>query len=101
LAQFGVSFVDFLAVLVIFGQVPALAGWSVEQVAFLYGVSGTAFGLADVFISEVEVLPRRIRLGTFDRLLTRPLGALVQLFAEEFALRRVGKLLQALVVLAI
>src|SRR3954465_10476339 len=87
-AQFMSSFIDFLALLVIFEHVPRLAGWSVEGGAFLYGVSGTAFGLCDIFVSEVELLPNRIRLGTFDRLLIRPVGSLLQLCAEEFALRR-------------
>jgi ABC-2 type transport system permease protein len=101
LSQFLITFLDFLAVLVIFGQVPALDGWSVDEVAFLYGVSGVAFNLADVFVSQVELLPERIRTGTFDQLLIRPVGTLLQLSTEEFALRRFGRVAQALLVLAV
>ena len=93
------SFVDFLAIAVIFGQVDDLAGWSIAEVALLYGISGTAFNVSDVFVSPIEVLAMRIKLGTFDRVLTRPAGALVQVVAEEFALRRLGKLVQAVTVL--
>jgi ABC-2 type transport system permease protein len=99
--QFLVSFVDFLVIAVLFGQIDRLDGWEVAEVALLYGISGTAFNLSDVFVSPIEFLPVRIRLGTFDRLLTRPLGALFQLVAEEFALRRIGKLVQALAVLGV
>ena len=35
--QFGIMFLDFLQVAVIFHQFDRLAGWSVAEVAFLYG----------------------------------------------------------------
>ena len=101
IGQFMASFVDFLAIAVIFGQIDSLAGWSVAEVALLYGMSGVAFNISDVFVSPIEMLSVRIRTGTFDRVLTRPLGALVQVVAEEFALRRFGKLVQAAIVLGV
>jgi ABC-2 type transport system permease protein len=101
LGQFATGFVDFLAVLVLFHQVDALAGWDVWEVAFLYGLSGCAFNVCDIFVSQVELLPARLREGTFDRFLLRPLSSLLQLTAEEFALRRIGRLLQAVIVLAV
>ena len=101
LGQALITVLDFLAIAVIFGQVDDLEGWSLAEVAFLYGASGTAFGLADCFISAVERCSQRIKDGTFDRLLIRPLGPLLQLSAEEFAFRRFGKLAQAMTVFAI
>lgn len=100
-SQFLVTFLDFLAIAVLFTQVQLLAGWSLAEVAFLYGTTGVAFALCDVFVSEVELASRHIRLGTFDQFLLRPVGPLVQLCAQEFALRRAGKVLQALVVLGL
>jgi ABC-2 type transport system permease protein len=96
-----ITFLDFLQIAVIFGRVDQLAGWSVAEVAFLYGTSAVAFFLGDVFISQVERGPQRVRLGTFDALLIRPLGALFQLCADDFAFRRTGKLFQAIAVLAV
>jgi ABC-2 type transport system permease protein len=96
-----ITFLDFLQIAVIFGQVDSLAGWSVAEVAFLYGTSSLAFHLGDVFISQVERGPQRVRGGTFDALLIRPLGALFQLCADDFAFRRTGKLVQATVVLVV
>ena len=52
---------------------------------FLYGATNVSFNLADLFISQVETLPARVRTGTFDSLLIRPLGPLFQLATEEFA----------------
>ena len=96
-----ITFLDFVQIAVIFGQVDELVGWSVAEVAFLYGASSIAFYLGDVFISQVERGPQRVRAGTFDALLIRPLGALFQLCADDFAFRRTGKLIQALAVMVV
>lgn len=100
-SQTVVAGLDLAVIAVIFGQVDALAGWSVVEVALLYGMAGVAFGLGDLFVSQVEYASRHIKAGTFDRFLLRPVWPLLQLSAEEFALRRVGRLLQPLVVLGV
>jgi ABC-2 type transport system permease protein len=96
---FLISFLDFLAVLVLFHNVPLLAGWSVHEVAFLYATSSVAFAFADLFIGHMDTLGQRLRMGTFDVLLVRPRGALFQLVSSDLTLRRVGRALQGLVVL--
>ena len=96
---FLISFLDFLAVLVIFHNTPVLAGWSVRQVAFLYATSSISFALTDLAIGHLDDFPQRIRAGSFDVLLLRPRGTLFQVIASDFALRRLGKLVQALIVL--
>jgi ABC-2 type transport system permease protein len=100
-SQCVVSFLDFLAIAVLFSNTRLIAGWSVSQVGFLYAIASVAFYIGDVFVSEVELLHRHVRLGTFDQFLIRPLGPLFQLTCHEFALRRAGKLLQAVVVLVV
>lgn len=101
LGQTIVAGVDFLAIAVIFSAVEELAGWSVAEVAFLYGVSGIAFGIADLLVSPVELASRHIKAGSFDQFLIRPVGALWQLLAMEFAARRMGRSVQPFVVLVI
>lgn len=90
---------NFLAIAVIFTAVDALAGWSAAEVAFLYGLSSLAFGISDLFISPVEFAARHIKAGSFDHFLIRPMGALLQLLATEFAARRVGRMVQPTVIL--
>jgi ABC-2 type transport system permease protein len=96
---FLISFVDFLAVLVIFHNVPHLSGWSVHEVAFLYAMAAISFALTDVVIGYLDVFPQRIRDGSFDVLLLRPRSTLFQVVTSELSLRKVGKLLQGLIVL--
>jgi ABC-2 type transport system permease protein len=96
---FLISFLDFLAVLVLFHNVPRLAGWSVHEVAFLYATSSVAFAFADLIVGHLEGLSQRLRTGTFDILLVRPRGTLFQMIASDLALRRVGRFGQGFVVL--
>jgi ABC-2 type transport system permease protein len=95
---FLISFLDFLAVLVLFHNVPRLAGWSVHEVAFLYATSSVAFAFADLVVGHLETLSQRLRTGTFDILLVRPRGTLFQMIASELALRRLGRFAQGFVV---
>jgi ABC-2 type transport system permease protein len=100
-AAFLFSFLDFIAVLAIFGNIDALEGWSFADVALLYGTSGVAFNLANVFVAGVDRAAEHIRNGTFDTILIRPVGTIVQLTAADIELRRLGRLAQASVVLVL
>ncbi|MGI5455205.1 ABC transporter permease [Streptomyces sp. CA-249302] len=90
---------DFAAILLMFAQIDSLGGWSLPEVAFLYGLSATSFGLADLVLGSMDVLGARIRDGSFDTLLVRPAPVLAQIGADRFAVRRLGRILQGAVVL--
>jgi len=98
LTQGLITFLDFIQVALIFNRVDQLAGWSVAEVAFLFGASSISFRLGDAFISQCERAPARVKSGEFDLLLIRPIPALLHLCADEFAFRRFGKLLQSVAV---
>ncbi|GHD99534.1 transporter [Streptomyces alanosinicus] len=97
--SFATTFFDFVGIMLMFSRVDALGGWSLPEIAFLYGLSGTAFGLADLLIGSMERLGRRVRDGTLDTLLVRPAPVLVQMAADQFALRRLGRVVQGALVL--
>ena len=90
---------DFVAILLMYSQVDRLGGYSLPEVAFLYGVSATAFGLTDLVLGSMDRLGRRVRDGTLDTLLVRPVPVLAQVAADRFALRRLGRITQGLLVL--
>ncbi len=85
---------EFLGVLVIFGPFPTLLGWRIGEVALLAAVMSISFGLAEMLGAGVDNFPTIIRLGDFDRLLLRPVGALIQVIGSDFRLRRLGRLTQ-------
>ncbi len=95
------SVIDFLAVVVLFGRIPALAGWSVGEVTLGFSLALISFGLAETFASGFDTFSRQIVQGTFDRVLTRPLGAFFQIFASDLALRKLGRVGQGIMLFAV
>ncbi|MFI6641575.1 ABC transporter permease [Streptomyces sp. NPDC050504] len=91
---------DFVTILLMFSHVDALGGYSLPEIAFLYGAASTAFGLTDLLLGSMDRLGRRVRDGTLDTLLVRPVPVLVQIAADRYALRRLGRILQGSLVLA-
>jgi ABC-2 type transport system permease protein len=92
---------EFGVVIVLFNRIPLLAGWSLPEIALLYGLSGVAFAVAEIFAAAMDSFENHILRGTFDRVLVRPRGALFQVISEDFALRRLGRVAQAIVVLVV
>ncbi|MFC9618566.1 ABC transporter permease [Streptomyces sp. NPDC056930] len=97
--NFAVTAFDFVAILLMFQHVDALGGYTLPEIALLYGASGTAFGLADLVMGSMDRLGRRVRDGTLDTLLVRPVPVLAQVAADRFALRRMGRITQGALVL--
>ncbi|MER7954504.1 ABC transporter permease [Streptomyces sp. NPDC096030] len=97
--SFCVTFFDFVVILLMFGQVQGLGGFSFAEVAFLYGTAGTSFGIADLTMGSLQRMGRRVRDGSLDMFLMRPAPVLAQVAADKFALRRLGRVAQGLFVL--
>ncbi|NLU66529.1 ABC transporter permease [Streptomyces sp. HNM0574] len=97
--SFVTTCLDFVAIMIMFSHVDALGGFSLPEVAFLYGVACTAFGLADLLLGSFDRIGARIRDGSLDTLLVRPVPVLAQAAADRFALRRLGRITQSGLVL--
>ncbi|MFG2137139.1 ABC transporter permease [Streptomyces sp. NPDC048650] len=97
--NFVASGLDFVAIMLMFSQVDALGGFSLPEIAFLYGTSSVSLGLADLLFGSMDRLGRRVRDGTLDTLLLRPVPVFAQVAADRFALRRLGRIGQAVLVL--
>ncbi len=97
--NFAATALDFVAILLMFSRVDALGGYTLPEIAFLYGLTSISFGLADLAIGSMDRLGRRVRDGTLDTLLVRPAPVLAQVAADRFALRRLGRVVQGVLVL--
>jgi len=98
-SHFMVTFVDFAGIAVLFNRFPTLQGWSLNEIAFLYGVASISFSFAMLLVRGFETFDRYIQKGELDRVLTRPLSPFVQIMAAELPLHRLGRLGQGLLVL--
>ncbi|HEX4216046.1 MAG TPA: ABC-2 family transporter protein [Candidatus Dormibacteraeota bacterium] len=93
-ASAGATSMDFAVVATIFTHLPRLEGWTLSQIALMYGIAGIGFGVTDLAVGSLDSLPAYVKQGTFDAFLIRPLGTLYQVVTSEVALRRVGKIAQ-------
>ena len=102
LVGFGlVTGLEFVAVAILFARFQTIAGWSLAEVALLYGLSSLAFGVAEMVGRGFDApFERMMQQGAFDTVLTRPLGSFFSVLASEFQLMRLGRMTQALAVLA-
>jgi len=96
---FAGSVLDFVAILIMFSHVRVLGGFSLPEVALLYGTSSTSLGLADLLLGSFDRIGARVRDGTMDTMLVRPVPVLAQVAADKFALRRLGRIAQSVLVL--
>jgi ABC-2 type transport system permease protein len=100
LGQFAGVGLEFVGILIMFMHTDALGGFDLAEIAFLYGTSGVAIGMADLLLGSIEKIGTRIRDGSLDVMLIRPVPAFTQAAADQFGLRRIGRVLQAAIVLS-
>jgi len=92
---------EFITIVFIFGKFSHLKGWTLWEVGLLYGMTSASFASAEIFGRGFHVFDDTVRMGTFDRVLLRPAGVFVQVLASELELRKLGRLMQGLVVMVI
>lgn len=96
-------FLFFLSLAFVLQRFGALGGWTLGEIAFLWGTVEFAFGLMDMIFSgfDPSSFGKQIRQGLLDQLLLRPVNVTTQVFGSEFVLRRLGRIGQGAVVLII
>ena len=84
----------FIAFLVDGEAVPSIAGWSREEVLFIYGYSLLSMAVFTTFAPNLyQFGDRYVIQGQFDRVLLRPLNSVAQVLFESFNLESVGSLI--------
>lgn len=69
---------------VIFQNINALAGFSIDQILLMYGISLIPKGIDHLIFDNLWLLPRTIRQGQMDRYLLRPIPPLYAFLVERF-----------------
>jgi ABC-2 type transport system permease protein len=86
----------FLSLAFVLQRFGNLGGWTIGEIAFLFGILEASFGLMDMVFAGFDPanFGRRVRRGTFDQLLLRPLNITMQVLGDDFVLRRLGRIVQ-------
>jgi ABC-2 type transport system permease protein len=78
-----------------------LAGWTLGEMAFLYGLRLLIHALRGVVFGNVGRVPSLIRRGEFDRILVRPIPPLLHLMAMRVPISDIGNLISGIGVFAV
>jgi ABC-2 type transport system permease protein len=90
----------FFSFALTFTRFDQIGGWSLGEVAFIWGITELSFGFMDMLFSgfDYDTFGPMIRRGHFDQLLLRPVNITLQVFGSRFVLRRLGKILEGSVI---
>ena len=93
----------FVALALILDRFGSVGGWRLGEIAFLWGSVEVAFGLMDMVFSgfDPQSFGQRVRRGSFDQLLLRPVNITTQVLGDDFAMRRLGRIAQGIIIFAI
>ena len=97
--QFLITGIEFLGLWALLDRFGNIRGWTLTEVALFYGVVNVSYATADAFARGFDTFGSTVRQGDFDRHLLRPRSTVLQLMGQELALKRIGRLLQGLIVL--
>ncbi len=92
---------DFAPVFFMVERFGALQGWTFAELALLYGMVATSWGLVEGALYGFENFASYLLEGRMDRWLLRPRGIILQISTFQFEARKIGRILQGLIVLAV
>jgi ABC-2 type transport system permease protein len=91
----------FAGIYLIFQRFGSIAGWTIGEIAFLAGMAELSFGTMDMLFSgfDPDYFSAMVRLGQFDQVMLRPINITAQVFGARFLTRRLGRILEGVVIL--
>ncbi|PLT33026.1 ABC transporter permease [Bacillus sp. V5-8f] len=91
--------VNLVFILVVFGHTQLLAGWSRDEIIFIYGFFLVPYAIFSSFFNIWDFNDRYIVKGEMDRILTRPIHSLFQIILERIELESLFGAVTGLVVI--
>ncbi len=98
-AQVMTTITAFLGISCLFLRFHSVQGFSYQEVLLGYSVILFSFSLAEMFARGFDAFGSILSNGQFDRILLRPRNDIFQVLATKVEFTRIGKLLQAFVMM--
>lgn len=83
----------------LFSQIPEVKGWTVWNIAILYGLTMIPKGLTEFFCDGPWTLRSKVNSGEFDRVLVRPISPALQSATAIVSIHGFGQILLGMIVL--
>lgn len=99
IGQFLAAFTILFGMRFLFDKFNAVKGYSYSEVLLCYSIVLMGFNLAEIIFRGFDTFAKTISNGEFDRILLRPRNEVFLVLAGKMELSRVGRLLQAILIL--
>jgi ABC-2 type transport system permease protein len=99
--QFLTPFTAFAGIYLLFKRFGSIDGWGVYEVFMCFSVIGASFAISTCFARGFDSFSGMIKNAGFDRILVRPRGTIIQILGSAFDIKRLGHLIQAVIILII
>ncbi len=99
IGQFLTSFNVFLGIWFMFQRFNTVKGFTFAECLLCFSIVLMAFTLAECFFRGFDAFKGTVSQGHFDRILVRPRGTILQVLGQNIEFSRIGRLLQAIVML--
>jgi ABC-2 type transport system permease protein len=96
---FLITIIEFFGIWVLFDRFGQVRGWTLAEIALFYAMISITWALCDAIGRGFDQFGAMMKAGDFDRILLRPRTTVLQLIGQELTLRRIGRLLQGLIIL--
>ncbi|HEY5821265.1 MAG TPA: ABC-2 family transporter protein [Propionibacteriaceae bacterium] len=101
LNAFLLGILEFTEIYVLLTNVPVLGGLNLRQAALVFALGNVGFSLADLVFGQLDAIPTYLRMGRLEAFLVRPMPLMAQMITSDLQLRRIGRTLIGLVILAV
>lgn len=98
--HFTMAFSALLSVYFMFTRFHAVEGFTFQEVLLCFATVVMSFSLTECFSRGFDTFATLIGNGEFDRIMVRPRGLIFQVLASKVEFTRLGRLVQAALVLA-
>ena len=95
--DFLIIIADFVPIYFLVRRFGALEGWSIAELALLYGMVETSWAMIEGALRGFEGFGSYLIQGEVDRWLLRPRSIVLQVAAHWFEVRKLGRVLQGVV----
>jgi ABC-2 type transport system permease protein len=90
----------FFGLSLMFRRFGNLSGWTYGEAALCFGVTYTAFAIAETFARGFDAFSSMIRQGEFDRIMLRPRNTIIQVLGARTDVTRIGRIIVGVVILS-
>ncbi|WP_188067255.1 ABC transporter permease [Brevibacillus brevis] len=91
--------INLVFIVVVFTHVPLMGDWTRDEIIFIYGFFLVPYALFSMFFGFWDFNERYIIRGEMDRILTRPIHNLAQVYLESIAPDRIFGVITGIIIM--